>query len=166
MSSISHLEYRQRVLSKELANLIKNAKFNLRTIFSKARRDKKEAIRQKINEKQLELHNIRSKLRAKLNSRNKNRIMRGNTRVLKAKDPNLKIVNRQARINLNMLNAAPAPTTINSKEPNTNTKNSKGGSKKKKTKRKTNKKKTRKPKVHTGPRGGKYIMRKGKKVYV
>ena len=41
-----------------------------------------------------------------------------------------------------------------------------GGSKKKKTKRKTNKKKTRKPKVHTGPRGGKYIMRKGKKVYV
>ena len=44
-----------------------------------------------------------------------------------------------------------------------------GGSKKKRTKRtkrKTTKKKTRKPKVHTGPRGGKYIMRKGKKVYV
>ena len=30
----------------------------------------------------------------------------------------------------------------------------------------TRSKKTRKPKVHTGPRGGKYIMRKGKKVYV
>ena len=41
-----------------------------------------------------------------------------------------------------------------------------GGRKKTKTKRKTTKKKTKKPKVHTGPRGGKYIMRKGKKVYV
>ena len=42
----------------------------------------------------------------------------------------------------------------------------KGGSKKKRTKRKTTKKKTKKPKVHTGPRGGKYIIKKGKKVYV
>ena len=43
-----------------------------------------------------------------------------------------------------------------------------GGSKKKRTKRTKRKttKKTRKPKVHTGPRGGKYIMKKGKKVYV
>lgn len=52
----------------------------------------------------------------------------------------------------------------------------KGGSRKKTTKRKTTKRKTtkrkttkkttRKPKVHKGPRGGKYIIRKGKKVYV
>lgn len=49
--------------------------------------------------------------------------------------------------------------------PNEPTGNINGGSKKTKTKRKTTKK-TRKPKVHTGPRGGKYIMRKGKKVYV
>ena len=41
-----------------------------------------------------------------------------------------------------------------------------GGSKKKRTKRKTTKKKTMKPKVHKGPRGGKYIMKKGKKVYI
>ena len=45
-----------------------------------------------------------------------------------------------------------------------------GGSRKKTTKkttkRKTTKKTTRKPKVHKGPRGGKYIIRKGKKVYV
>ena len=38
--------------------------------------------------------------------------------------------------------------------------------KRKTTKRKTTKKTTRKPKVHKGPRGGKYIIRKGKKVYV
>ena len=38
--------------------------------------------------------------------------------------------------------------------------------KRKTTKRKTTKKTTKKPKVHKGPRGGKYIIRKGKKVYV
>ena len=31
---------------------------------------------------------------------------------------------------------------------------------------KTHKPKARKPKVHKGPRGGKYIMRKGRRVYI
>ena len=45
-------------------------------------------------------------------------------------------------------------------------KTTKKTTKRKTTKRKTTKKTTRKPKVHKGPRGGKYIIRKGKKVYV
>ena len=42
----------------------------------------------------------------------------------------------------------------------------KGGRKKRKTKKRKTTNKTKKHKVHKGPRGGKYIMKKGKKVYV
>tara|TARA_B100000674_G_scaffold119744_1_gene91085 strand:- start:746 stop:1492 length:747 start_codon:yes stop_codon:yes gene_type:complete len=141
-------KFRNKIRNEKMLNeFIKNPKYNSKNLLKKANRDAAEVaefLKKQKFKKRAERQKA-AKLKKKLENAERSRI--------EGLVKSLPVSNEMSKV---------ADTDF----PKVPTRNFKGGRKKTKTKRKTTKKKTRKPKVHTGPRGGKYIMRKGKKVYV